>query len=210
MKVSALIDFVRGQLNDRVQPYLWSDADLLVFADEAVKEAGRNPLCRVPAIVSIVVNANQVLTPLPERTACILKAMRAGTELVPQSTQVLMAAQLDNHGKAGTPTAWSATPSIFMLDMAPVANLTIDLSVQQFYPALTALDQDIAVPDAMQNGLAYWVMYRALSIPDSDTGDDGKAAMHLAQFEAVFGRPQSFHQMATRMVKRGRTVRSNW
>lgn len=210
MTLQELIALYRAQAHDESTAIggdggdvLCSDALLTIYANEAQDEACRrarllrdslSPLC------TVAYAAGDVAIALDSRIVQVLRAFVDGWPV-----DVLSEQQMD----ACTPM-WQASQQSAARPLALVAGVTdghlhlwpvpsqagqVKLQVQRLPLKPMRLDlADIDRPEIrpeLHPALVHWMIYRAHTRGDTEMFNDSKGALHLAQFEAEFGRKAS-------------------
>ncbi|MFA5387503.1 MAG: DUF6682 family protein [Candidatus Paceibacterota bacterium] len=200
MKVGTLLDIVRrSDLDDAAQPYLWSDDDLIEYADDAQNEACRRGRLLVDSTTAdtcqIAVLAGTHTYALDARVIRVNRARLSG-ESRPLGFRQMR--KLDDLSPGWED--WSGTPEVILPDWqegsirlvpSPDSAGTLNLTVVRL-PLATINDPDDAfeVRDEHLRNLRHWIVYRAFLKRDSETYDPERAAQALALFEREFGPPQ--------------------
>lgn len=199
MKLGALLDLWRAEIDDVAQPFLWSDEEAIEYADDAQKEAARRGRLIVDSTTAstcqLAIVANSATYTLDARVLRINRAKLSG-ETTP--LQFLMVRDLD----ARRP-GWedeTGTPEIIVPDWQtgqvrlvpkPTATATLALTVVRL-PILTLndLDDTLEIREEYQRNLRHWLNYRAYLKRDSETYNPESAGEALKLFEMEFGKPQ--------------------
>jgi len=90
--------------------------------------------------------------------------------------------------QTGVPKYWFIENNDLTLHPKPNAAFTLQLDGSR-RPV-----EEMETPEHLHESLAYWVLYRAFSIPDTDLFNPQESAVNLKKFELVFGhkRPTTF------------------
>lgn len=198
MNTRDLITFTRTSvLRDVKKPPLWSDAELLEFANEAQEKAARNGrLLRdatTPEVCRISLNTSRQYYDLDPR---VIFVRRVSLDSRTQPLRKISFKDLDQQ-QPGWQTR-TGSPDRYCLDfesgrvwfnrkptVADVARLFVVRMPLEALTFDTKSCPEIAI--AYHRPLHHWIAYRAYSKDDADTKDDAKAARHLASFEQEFG-----------------------
>ncbi|MGZ8317507.1 MAG: phage adaptor protein [Telluria sp.] len=200
MQLLDLINLARQELDDSTEPYLWSDAELLDYANDAELEACRRARLLVDsstaAVTQIAVTAGTALYPLDERVLFVRRARFAGYRPLARMT----VQDMDDDNPYWQ-DAEGAQPRHFVTDYesgslllwpTPTASDTLYLTVVR---APLAEMNDAAdspeIASRWHRALRYWMLYRAYGKQDAEGNDPKKAAESLALFEQEFGRKSS-------------------
>lgn len=212
MTLRELIDLYRAQARDEStaiggdgRDVLCSDELLTIYANEAEDEACRraqllrdamSPLCTVAYAVGDAAIA------LDARIVQVLRAFVDGWPV-----DVLGVQQMDAQNPAWMatpPTVTAAKPLALVAGMTdghlhlwPVPSQAGQIKLQVQRLPLKSMRLETADTDRpeirpeLHRSLVHWMLYRAYNRGDTELFNDGKAAVHLAQFEAEFGRKSS-------------------
>jgi len=196
MTLEELITEFRIVSGDGRVPYLWSDAALTVWANEAEREACR----RAPLLVDSRGDVSTVTAPADdpyiEYDSAIIAIRRA--KVASQSSPLaLMTVQEMDKERPGWEDDTSSELEALVVDTnsgalraypTPTAAVEITLTVQRL-PA--AEMEDVSDEPEIRPGyhlrLVDWMLYRAYSVDDIDKGDPDKATKHLTIFANEFG-----------------------
>lgn len=216
MTLQDLVEAFRSRAQDNAAPYLWSDAEVKEFANDAENEAAeRASLLRdttTAAICEVDVVAATAGYLLDAR---ILRVERAKLDLGATPLSLTSTAAMDR-GSGVTPRDWRAqamswqsggfgweqrtgTPVMALLDREgsrwkltlypkPVADDTLRLQVfRQPLADMAANDDEPEIPARLHIRLLDWMMHRAYSKQDTETFDQAKADKAEAAFTRTFG-----------------------
>lgn len=200
MTLQQLIDQFRAEVGDTAAPFMWPDASVLLWINEAIEEAAtRAKLIKdksTVAICQINVIAGTSTYALDSRVLEIAFATMGtagNAALFPTRLGIVTTDELDQ-----ARPAWRATtvkPSMLIkydnsveVDGIPDANYIINLEVYRRPLTSSALATDTPEINAMHHRhLVKWVKFRAYQRRDADTQDPIKSEEWLKQFEEVFG-----------------------
>jgi hypothetical protein len=204
MNLAQLLEITRVDLDDQVEPYLWSDAELIEAAADAEYEACRRARLLIDsstaAVCHIAVTAANPLYALDERVLFVRRA-KLGLEDMPlrrASYRDLDANVSGWETDTGTPTHYVTdfeTGKIRLYPI-PIVDDTISMTVVRL-PLVPLTDTTVTLASSPEiklhyhRSLRFWMMHRAYSKPDADAMNKGKAAESLAMFEAEFGKKSS-------------------
>lgn len=200
MNLGDLIQRTRQRLDDKKEPFLWSDDDLTAYLNEAVNEAAE----RARLITDLTTTAVTLIPLVPDVRQYELHPSVidvVGAAIVSDGSP-LPGRRLKRIGDAWPTrfyTGWADFYSVAL--RGPLAVLTIDRAVQDFLPAavlhlavqrrplVPMVDPaDIPeLPESTHADLTYWAAYMAFDTRDNDSGDTSKAATNEARFTAKFG-----------------------
>lgn len=210
MTLRELIALYRAQARDEStaiggdgSDMLCSDELLTIYANEAQDEACRraqllrdamSPLCTVAYAVGDAAIA------LDARIVQVLRAFVDGWPvdvLGEQQMNAFMPTWMAASAPAPRPTALVAGVTDGYLHLWPVPSQTGQIKLQVQRLPLKPMRLETADTDRpeirpeLHRSLVHWMLYRAYNRGDTELFNDGKAAVHLAQFEAEFGRKSS-------------------
>ncbi len=200
MNLTALINTARQRLDDLVEPYLWSRAQLVEYANDAERQAARNARLltdsTTAAICSIAATANTVTYDLDPRIIHI-RRVKGSWSTVPLQPASVIDLDRDRPG-------WEedvGDPSHYVKDMdsgklrpypTPATDGTITLTVYRI--PLVDMDDGDDEPElrtAYHLGLVDWMEFRAYSRHDTQTMNPKAAQAAKDRFEAEFGKPST-------------------
>lgn len=206
MNLGALLDIVREELDDTVEPYLWSNEFLADCATDAQNEACRRARLLIDSstedIADIEIEAATHTYDLDPRVIRVERAIVAGETLplrfvLRRDMDVIRPGWEDE--AAGTPEFiipdWSSRK--VRLHPTPDADGTLRMTVIRL-PLLPVndLDDEFEIPEHFQRNLRHWVKHRAYLKSDSETLDKQASADALAMFVDEFGRSQPAYDEA--------------
>lgn len=200
MKLGDIIELFRSEVDDIVEPYLWSHEDAIEYANDAENEAARRARLIIDsstaAICTIAVIAGTHTYALAPSVVFIRRARL--TASVPLSRKTT--ADMDEYSPMWEESSRS-TPRVYVSDAdtgsirlwpTPAANGTLNLTVVRTPVAEMKEDEDTPELNArFHRSLRFWMMFRAYSKQDADTNNPKKAGDALALFEQEFGRKSS-------------------
>lgn len=191
-RVADLIAELREDfLDDTVQEYLWSNASLLRFLNEAVYEANTRSFLlhgkqtkQIKAGVATynlgcnVANVREIRV----GGACPLQAMTTG-ELNDSKSCCWTNTE-------GEPKAYVYENDTITLYPKPINDAVMTLTIAP-EPERLDMNSDLPFNHVNTHALLYWCAYRAFLNPDLDTVFYQKAADYLAMYERHFGKAKS-------------------
>lgn len=192
MNLGQLRAQARIKLDDTVADYLWSDAELDMYINEAETEA-----CIRALLIDDSDNAdfNIDITTTLKRYQLNQKIIRIDSIILESRPQY----SFDD---------WYTTQTSLMLKELPVNADTLILS---FYrtPLEIMVDNDDApeIAEHHHYRLIDWVCFRAFSKPDSDGNDMQRAAFHEAEFIKSFGQRPDNNVLRKQKRNTNHTVR---
>lgn len=203
MNRDALIELVRIKLDDRVTPYLWSDAFLLAALNDAVREASERALLiedhSTTAVTQLSVSAGSRFAPMHSSIIHVLSAITIDSNRALNPTSpVELHRQYGSSWHANTTASDVSHYYIVGKNLAvyplPASTVTIKLQVHR----RPLVDEELvdatdvpAIPEEYHRSLVDWVLSEAWSVPDSDARNDRMALQAAARFDLSFGRKLS-------------------
>lgn len=191
----------RTETDDLVAPYLWSDDELIDFANDAELEAARRARLLVDsstlAICRLTVTAAAGgLVALDDRVQFVRSVRFPGRLPLRRMTMQDMN-NLDPYWQDRTP----GMPLAFIPDYetgkllfwpAPSADMTAQMTVVRDPLKAMAKEEDSPeIAPRFHRSLRFWMLFRAYGKQDAEANDPKKAADALALFEQEFGRKSS-------------------
>ena len=213
-------DAFRSRVDDKAEPYGWSDEDLVVYRNEAVREYRRRiPLFddSTPEICEIAVTASEARCSVDAR---VIEVRRAKLGLATDPLLPYERSELDYYRsgwqtETGTPEGYLETGDgdsiMIRLVPIPVVADTLYLEVGRLPLEELELDAEPEVPLHDHFVLLDWMAHLAYQKQDVDTRDDKKSATWGAMFTSKVGpRPTSRGDGMRREMARGpRRVRAH-
>lgn len=187
MTIAELIAAVRTDiLDDTVTPYLWSDAQLTRYANEALKEAcKRAPLLRKTYTIRIITGRAEYTLDKSVRTILFAKLNSQTQSLVQSTDTTLSAIDYQWRDLDGVPKAYVRSNYKLRLYPNPTADDVLVLNTTNIP------DEDFDIEDDFDQtyieSLGYWVAYKAYMLNDADAFNPVKASEYRALFDAAFG-----------------------
>lgn len=197
MTLRELIRLFRLEVDDSVEPYLWSDEEATDFANDAQQEACRRARLLVDSSTAAICQlaltvADAGLVALDSRVIFVRRARFAGSLPLKRMNMQDMEAH-DPYWQDADPD----TPTVFVPDYEtgkllfwppPIAAKTALLTVvREPLLEMDSEDDEPEIPTRWHRSLRHWMAFRAYSKPDADAADPKKAAAALALFEQEFG-----------------------
>jgi hypothetical protein len=197
MTLAQLIAQFRASANDAVAPFLFSDAAVTGWLNEAQDEACVRSLLipdwSTTAVCSIAVTAG---TSTYAAHASIINITRAaftptdGDEVLLHQTDAFTLDRTRSHWRTDTdePRDFIHTDTKIRLGCIPEANGTLALEVNRLpLVAMTASTDTPEISARHHRNLIPWALYRAFSVPDSETLDPNRAMLAEREFTKMFG-----------------------
>ena len=198
MLVSELIALVRERVDDKVEPYLVSDAQMIQFANTAQREACERGAVlfdsSTTGVCSYSVDAGAGTVILDPSILTILRAQYDGTDLVriPAHGYAQLRARLRS---ASTPWGYLDIGGVLHFYPPPQDAGTLTLEVYRYPLAdLESTDDEPEIPARDHVYLAHWMTWEAASLWDEagdGVYDPELAKRELALFERRFGPARS-------------------
>lgn len=211
MTLADLIRRFRVLADDKVQPYLWADEDLIDWLNDAQDQAAvRGRLLREdanPAVCSIPLSVGVHTYPLHATVyeIAILRLIPAGAER--PRTIFLKSREWLNREFPG----WRDDPNPARYAIQEDTTLRLvggfnagdTLALECYRLPLKQLTMDTSKPEIHVSHHAHliqWALHRAFGVPDSDNFDPQRAEKAEREFTAYFGSlPDSDMRRATRV-----------
>ena len=227
MDLAAIRTTTRQRLDDAVGPsYLWSDAELDEFANEAVTEACiRARLNTDSSSEAAKVNVIAGIAAYPLH-ASVLFIERAYLDTSAIALSKTSFHELDE--LSGTWPTESGTPTQYIQDMDhasaagtlenrltlyPIPTVTETLSLTVYRLPMVEMSSDgdePEIPPHLHLNLVDWMCHRAYMKGDADTLDTGKALVFERRFEKRFGPRPSARLVEWRRKQRPKRVTGRW
>lgn len=233
MTLSDLLKKLRRRLNDKALPYLWDDAELTEYLNEAVDEAAdraRLIYDETSSLTQFDVTADQAFYPLNNRVLDVDRVKLNG-HLLRRKTKM----QLDNgefsgyargryetyanphHGMSsavtwendtGTPWAFIEEVNSIQLYPKPVVSGKLTLSLWRLpLEPLVGPDDEPEIPAQHHPRLIEWALHLCYLNRDSDAEDQVRAEKYAADFEQSFGARKDANVQRKQKIKRIAVVR---
>lgn len=219
MNAAQILAAFRAARRDEVEPYLWSDDELVGYLNEAVQQACERALLiedSTSAAASVALAPGQSVYPMHPSVLRIKRAVILGCRLCETSIEALDSGWGGWETVSGMPRHFvfqqSSPPSIRVTPV-PVDNLRLDLTV--YRGALTPIDrsdlsQTPEIPERFHVHLLDWMHRCALLKDDAETRSPDDAARYEASFERNFGRRADANVQRKQLDRRPPLVRINW
>jgi hypothetical protein len=199
MTLAALVKLFRTLAKDTVAPYFWADADVTAWLNEAqaeaavrgrlIHESANADVCQIAVVAGTSVYALHAALFEITYQAFIDESGRR----VP--IQVVSIEWLDDHAPRWREDEGPGVPQWLIqtdrsLRVAPAPKVAGTIVLEGYRLPLGDLVADTDVPEinaAHHRHLVDWALYRAFSIPDSESFDAQRAGQAEAAFSAYFG-----------------------
>jgi hypothetical protein len=209
MTKAELLSLARSRLYDTATPYLWADAELTDYLEEAEAEAAlRANLLEITGISTYcnITLADETSTyVLNSLVYDVITARVTGQSyfLKRTSREVLDRDRPAWGDETGTPTEYFITDTNITFYPQPTGAGTVTMTVLRLPIATMGTSPEINAKHHPR--LIDWVMFRALSKRNSDSQSEQKARMYERAFEESFG-PRFDAKQQTRQLKRTPTT----
>ena len=185
-------DAFRSRVDDEAEPYGWSDTEVAVYRNEAVREYRRRiPLIddSTPEVCQIAVTATQATYLVDSRVVLINRAKLAlETEpLAPYERGELDYCRRGWEAETGTPEGYLDDILTIRFVPIPVVSDTLYLVVGRLPLEDLELDGEPEIPPHDHLVLVDWMAHLAYVKQDVDTRDDQKAKSWEASFTSKVG-----------------------
>jgi len=203
MNVGEIIRQARLELDDTEPDYLWSDAELIGYLNEAQEEAARRARLLIdattPEICTVTLVGGQANYDLDERIIGIRSAQPSWRTRPLHGVTVV---ELDNdypgwQDRFGQPEVVILDFQTGSLTLCPTPSmaeeeLTIQLRVTRL-PLVSVHDEQDRpeIKVVYHRSLIHWIKHKAYLKKDADTLDKTASADALALFEQEFGQKKS-------------------
>ena len=187
MNTTQLLAQFRGEVADTELPYLWSDALIYTYIDEAQKQ-----FCRLTEGIEDARSYTlkiKVGVSWYDLDPAILRIRSAhdqatGREIPVVTTEKLSTMGTWFDGSAGPLRALVSGLEKGSLRALPVPSIASTVELRTFrLPADIAAGDDFEIDAQHVLNLLYWVKYRAYSVQDADAGDKSRAELNRKEFE---------------------------
>lgn len=192
MNLGELRALARVKLDDKVEPYLWSDeflnGTINRAQDEAIVRIGGIADDYTPQITTQTASAGSPIIVLSPRVLKIENVSISTGYLQSTTASALTLLNAAWEGDVGIPTKYIIGPDSIRLYPIPMTNTVVMMQVRR--GALASLVADSQVPELpypMHAPLLHWVLAEAYDIPDTDISNKDASEKHIKAFEGVFG-----------------------
>lgn len=192
MNLGELRDLARAKLDDKVEPYLWSDeflnGSINRAQDEAFVRMGGVADDYTPQMTKAILVSGSAVIPL-DPSVLKVESITAGlTPLVATTASALSLISLSWESITGAPTSFIADQ--FSIRVFPVPLVDVPVTMQVRRGALVKITNDAQQPElpySLHTALLHFVLSEAYELPDSDISNPDASAKHAAAFDGVFG-----------------------
>lgn len=192
MTLSELILAARSRLDDKETPYLWTDAELTAWLNEAEQEAAlRGRLLRATYDVPVTINQSTY-----DLESDVFYVSRVRLVTLERILPCVSRAWLDDRYSdfettTGDPNCYFIEERQLVLYPCPETADTLRYSALRLPIGMTASSHSPELHERMHLNLLEWVMYRAGQKRDTDSILPNPE-QYLANFARVFGPPVSY------------------
>jgi len=212
MTLSELISAFRSLADDTVEPYLWSDADVTLYLNEAEKEAAtRASLLTDDSSATysqIEFTSGQATYDLNSLVLDVNRVTLDGEVLEKKSKALLDADDPEWETTEGTPLYYVLDIQTIKFSPVPDAVLTAYLDVTRLPVPMESSGPEIHPKYHFK--LLDWALHLAYSRRDADTFDPTKAMNYESQFAKSFGDSQSANTQRQRLQQAPDRSSSGW
>lgn len=196
MNLRELIKLFRSDVDDETQPFMWSNADAVEYANDAQNEAARRARLFVDssttAICRATITGGSPLVALDSRVLFVRKARIAGQVPLRRMNMQDMEAHdpFWQDAMPGRPVAFIPDSDTGFLRLHPTPDDSDILLMTVVRMPLADMVVDGDEPEVKlhyQRSLRFWMAYRAYAKQDAESNDPKKSADSLALFEQEFG-----------------------
>lgn len=212
MTLSDLVVAARLELFDAQAPYLWSDAELKSWTNEAVMEAVRRGYqildSETEDICRLAYDAGESLLVLDPRVIVVRRAKVQGQILALERTKVPRLDQIwpgwqTHTARYPTQYADDYVSGSIRLYPIPTDGGVIEMQVAREPLVEMEDDDEPEIHSRHHRQLLHWVKYRCLSKHDVETADANLALLALKEFSAEFGERRSARSEAWQSEQAG-------
>ena len=196
MKLREIVEVFRYEVDDLAEPFLWSDEELIDYANDAENEAARRGRLLIdsttPAVRQIAVLAGTASYALDPRVIFVRRAKLASRTLIlarrSQRDMDECIPGWESHTGTVCDYLTDCDTGKVRLYRTPTVDDTLNLSVVRLpLMATKKLDDTPEIHPRFHRNLRHWMKFRAYSKQDAETRDEKKAADGLALFVQEFG-----------------------
>lgn len=220
MNAASLINLFRTLANDKVEPYFWSDEEVLEWLNDGQQEAVlRGRLLYEhsdPDMTIINVQAGHAEYPLHELMyeldylALSLDGNTERNELCLLSHEEASRHIREWREQTGEPTIAMQGDKTITLIPTPQGNGTLHINGYRLPKRIEFLDDEPEIHSAHHRHLLQWALYQAFSIPDAEMFDPNRSEMARINFERYFGLPVDSDWRRTTREDTPHTIKPFW
>lgn len=210
MNTTELLAQFRTEVVDIELPYLWSDALIYTYIDEAQKQ-----FCRLTEGIedsrSFALKI-KVGTSWYSLDPSILKIRSAHDSVTGREIPIIASEKMSNmglwfDGATGPIKALIAGLEKGALRALPIPSIASTVELRTFRLPQDLVSGGVPIPgndfeidEQHRLNLLYWVKYRAYSVQDADAGDKGRADLNRKEFEMYCARARAEQERVRRPV----------
>jgi hypothetical protein len=195
MNLGEILTQARLELDDTQADYLWSDSELIAYANEAQEQACRRSRLIIDSstveICEIAIVANTALYSLDERILAIKDVVDAEGSTITGATVGWMNENVSGwRNSTGTPKAVITDFETDKLRLYPIPRFdsTINLRVVRTQlNNMVGLQDKPEIKSRYHMALIHWIKHRAYLKKDADTLDKNASIEALTLFAREFG-----------------------
>lgn len=201
MQLLDLINLFRREVDDTVAPYLWSDQEIIDYANDAQNEACRRARLLIDSTTPDLCQfnvplANEGLVLIDDRTLFVRHARIAGKRSLQRVTMRDLEQKhwnwRDHAPRDPVAFVTDYETGKLLLWPKPDTDVVLQLTVVRLPKVEMNDPQDTPeIAPRLHRSLRFWMMFRAYSKQDSQANDPKKAAESLQLFEQEFGKKSS-------------------
>ena len=184
----------RRRADDRAAPFLWEDPTILLYANEAEKEAAERAnllLDRAtPSVCQVALVAGTREYVLDARVIDVVSArVRGQRHDMDRRGDVEVLSCYHAPGVSWMFATYDVGSAVHLvLDREPKDDGFLDLAVyRRPLNAMVELDDEPEINSGRHMELLHWMLYLAFDSRDSDADDKAKAQTNFDRFELAFG-----------------------
>ena len=179
MTTTELLALFRSEVFDLELPYLWSDALIYGYIDDAQKQFCRdtNGIADSRSFTITIVPGTEWYT-FDTKILKLRDAVVRGTGIPMPiiSVEKMEETRMRFDGTVGSTRALISGLEEYTLRSWPVPNEAATIELRTFrLPETVDVGDDLEIPEQHQRNILHWVKHRAYSVQDSETFDKGAA-----------------------------------
>lgn len=216
MTLKELIAELRSQLDDSAEPFLWSDAELTGYLNDAERQACERALLiyddAPSALTKLTLKTGRArypINPLILSVERVVPELAANDRFICQRTLDWLDENLGRwQEQTGKPSHFVDLVRTLLFVGIPSVDENVILTVYRLpLEPMEGNDDEPEIQPQHHLRLMNWAMHRAYLKRDSDTFDKNRAALHDSLFAADFGMRDNANVMRLKRRKRDTTVR---
>lgn len=210
MTLEELINSFRIMASDKVEPYFWSDEEVVSFINEAQHEAAIRGRLLYAVAEPLLITEGQPVYQMPKGMYEPNLAIYDGNDdldvrrLLFRSMKSLdMENEAGWQSKKGTPKYLAITDNWCRIVPIPEKSGSVLIEGYRLPEQMLLSEADTVEPEIAQQHhgyLVYWALHKAFSIPDTEVFDPQRSQNAEQEFTSYFGlRPDSYLRRDTRL-----------